>query len=453
MSSTKIAIWLLAACLGCDDSSSPRFPPSLEIIVVHDDDPDPSDATTVANDHDLVRPEDVEDASPSSGSPEAEDTGDEQSAAAGDAGRGWDAEDTEEGIDGEDAAEAADYLEPTGTEDAFESEDWAPDVSQPEKDTQDAGESNDGTEDAVSETSPPQAVDSLPGSVLFGNPDSLAAAWATGNTDAPASDLQAIHELAEIPTAAWFGAWNSDLANEVGSYVSLADSAGAVPVLVAYRLSWCNTFAADGSDEAAYLSWIEEMAEGVGGRKAAVILEPGALTPSNLGCLTEADKGKQLALIQSAVSLLKQQGAWVYIDTGRPKLDELPAVAEHLVAAGVGSADGFAVNVAGFETSDDSIVLGQALAGIIAGHGFDTHFVIDTGRNGNGPEGGPDSWCNPPGRALGHIPTTVTGALLVDAFLWVKPPGESDGECNGGPAAGKFWTAYALELIANPVWW
>ena len=33
---------------------------------------------------------------------------------------------------------------------------------------------------------------------------------------------------------------------------------------------------------------------------------------------------------------------------------------------------------------------------------------------------------------------------LVDAFLWIKTPGESDGTCSGGPAAGKWWGEYAL---------
>ncbi len=45
-------------------------------------------------------------------------------------------------------------------------------------------------------------------------------------------------------------------------------------------------------------------------------------------------------------------------------------------------------------------------------------------------------WCNPPGRALGEAPTTKTADALVDAYLWVKRPGESDGECKGGPEGG-----------------
>jgi endoglucanase len=94
-----------------------------------------------------------------------------------------------------------------------------------------------------------------------------------------------------------------------------------------------------------------------------------------------------------------------------------------------------------------------------------THFVIDTSRNGQGPWVGTLDWCNPPGRGLGITPTTTTGNPLVDAFLWVKVPGESDGQCDrsgtgtdpewGGvtdPAAGAWFPAQAHQLIqlANP---
>jgi endoglucanase len=83
------------------------------------------------------------------------------------------------------------------------------------------------------------------------------------------------------------------------------------------------------------------------------------------------------------------------------------------------------------------------LAGALGGK----HFIIDTSRNGNGPLSG--AWCNPPGRALGTPPTTGTGEPIVDAFLWIKRPGESDGTCEGGPAAGRWWPEYALELARN----
>ena len=53
----------------------------------------------------------------------------------------------------------------------------------------------------------------------------------------------------------------------------------------------------------------------------------------------------------------------------------------------------------------------------------------------------------PPGRGLGADPTTETGDDRVDALLWVKRPGESDGACRPGePAAGQWYPEYALGL-------
>lgn len=119
-----------------------------------------------------------------------------------------------------------------------------------------------------------------------------------------------------------------------------------------------------------------------------------------------------------------------------------------------------ALNVAGIESRYE-----QALGGTEP----TTHFVIDTSRNGNGPwDGGenvgdwpdPQLWCNPLDRAIGALPTTDTGDALVDAYLWIKIPGESDGECYRGtggpedpargyeaPRAGGWFVQMAAELL------
>jgi endoglucanase len=101
-----------------------------------------------------------------------------------------------------------------------------------------------------------------------------------------------------------------------------------------------------------------------------------------------------------------------------------------------------------------------------------THFVIDTSRNGVGPwrppagvYPDPQDWCNPPDRGLGLRPTANTGIALLDAYLWVKIPGESDGECTRGlgpagttvdpewqridPGAGQWFPEMALDLVHN----
>jgi endoglucanase len=99
------------------------------------------------------------------------------------------------------------------------------------------------------------------------------------------------------------------------------------------------------------------------------------------------------------------------------------------------------------------------------------HFVIDTSRNGQGPwtptRSYPDAqdWCNPPDRGLGLRPTANTGNALIDAYLWIKIPGESDGECTRGlgpggttvdpewglidPAAGAWFPEMAFDLVHN----
>ena len=103
-----------------------------------------------------------------------------------------------------------------------------------------------------------------------------------------------------------------------------------------------------------------------------------------------------------------------------------------------------------------------------------THFIIDTSRNGRGPWTptqtfpDPQTWCNPPDRGIGRRPTANTGNALVDAYVWIKVPGELDGQCSRGlgsgdnvvdpiwgqvdPDAGVWFPAQALELakLANP---
>jgi len=54
------------------------------------------------------------------------------------------------------------------------------------------------------------------------------------------------------------------------------------------------------------------------------------------------------------------------------------------------------------------------------------------------------------GRALGVAPSTAEGVDGVDALLWVKTPGVSDGVCSAGqPRAGVYWPEYARSLVVN----
>jgi len=100
---------------------------------------------------------------------------------------------------------------------------------------------------------------------------------------------------------------------------------------------------------------------------------------------------------------------------------------------------GFSLNVSNFNWSVDEFDYAHAVAKALGG---DAHALIDTSRNGAGSDG---QWCNPPDRLIGEASGTL-GDGVVDTNLWIKPPGESDGPCNGGPAAGSWWPTAAVEL-------
>lgn len=68
------------------------------------------------------------------------------------------------------------------------------------------------------------------------------------------------------------------------------------------------------------------------------------------------------------------------------------------------------------------------LAPELRNNGFPAHFIMDTGRNGKqGLRQEWGNWCNVRGAGFGVRPTTNTGDSNFDAFVWIKPGGESDG--------------------------
>jgi endoglucanase len=190
----------------------------------------------------------------------------------------------------------------------------------------------------------------------------------------------------------------------------------------------------------AYTAFIADFAVGLEGRDAIVVLEPDALALED--CLSSAQVVEREALMADAVTVLTAAGASVYLDAGDSAWVPADEMAEHLVAANLAGAAGFALNVSHTETTADTIGYAEELRAIV---GDGAHYIVDTGRNGLGPTDD-HAWCNPRERAVGDLPTLATGVDGADAYLWVKPPGDSDGSCNGGPVAGAWWSDYAREL-------
>lgn len=229
----------------------------------------------------------------------------------------------------------------------------------------------------------------------------------------------------------------------------------------------------------------------------------------------------RFAMLDYAVNKLKENpGTSVYLDGTHSGWLGAGDAADRLIQAGIENADGFFLNVSNYRLTEHLAKYGTWISKCIAfasnpaswgnGHSewcasqyspadpndFSTwnltdqwyadnvesqnwwysesvlkHFVIDTSRNGQGPwtpttsYPDPQDWCNPPDRGAGIRPTANTGNSLLDAYLWVKIPGESDGECTRGlgpagatvdpewglidPPAGQWFPEMALQLVEN----
>jgi endoglucanase len=302
-------------------------------------------------------------------------------------------------------------------------------------------------------------------------------------------------------------------------------SAGGATAVQEYK-DWIDGFAAGIGDEAALvilepdglgiIPWYKQFR---GLDSEAVDYE--WCQPAEADEATAADE--RFEMLNYAVDALKAQpNVRVYLDGTHSAWLGSGDAAHRLVQAGVERADGFFLNVSNYRFTEHLVKYGTWIAKCIWfgndagswGYGhfdwcasqyypataddFSTwgltdqwysdnvesqtwvpypgdeglrRFVVDTSRNGHGPwtptasYPDPQDWCNPPDRGLGLLPTADTGITLIDAYLWIKIPGESDGECTRGlgpagetidpewglidPAAGDWFPEMALDLVQN----
>jgi endoglucanase len=286
----------------------------------------------------------------------------------------------------------------------------------------------------------------LAGQNFYVDPAS-AAMRAANSANPPSPELTMI---ANTPQAYWLD--QAFPAGTVGGTVAriagAAQAAGAMPIFTLYAIPHrdCGSYAAGGfGSGAGYRQWIDSIAAGLGGSPAVIIVEPDAIPMA--GCLSADQRQERFDLLRYAVdTLTADPAANVYIDGGHSRWMTPEALAAALNDVGVGKAKGFSLNVSNFFTTGEEIGYGEAVSGLTNG----AHYVIDTGRNGLGPEAdSAENWCNPSGRALGTPPTTDTAGAHADAYLWIKRVGESDGSCNGGPGAGTFVNQFAISLARS----
>jgi len=192
---------------------------------------------------------------------------------------------------------------------------------------------------------------------------------------------------------------------------------------------------------------------------------------------------KSFRLPNVSVYIDAAHAGWLGWDDNRAKMAKIfkTVLAE---AGGPHMIRGFALNVSNYThlTNRDGAVLeptnpcpnelayANTLRKTLSMYGFKDHgFLIDTSRNGKGGiRKAWGSWCNVRGAGLGERPR-ANPEPGIDAYFWIKPPGESDGSSDpdgprfdkmcagpdaapGAPQAGQWFESYFLDLVrhANP---
>jgi cellulase/cellobiase CelA1 len=287
------------------------------------------------------------------------------------------------------------------------------------------------------------------------DPDGNAARQAEAyRKEGKAEQASLMRKIAKQPVAEWIG--TEDPEGQTRKVTTAASKAGRDALLVLYNLPHrdCGQYSKGGAPDAgAYRDWLARVMKGIGKRSATVIVEPDAIPHVLMeGCTPAEFTDERYQLLNEAVGKLQSlPDVRVYLDAGNPDWVRDPgALVEPMKRAGIETADGFSLNVSNYQTTASNKAYGKKFSPMVG----NKPFVIDTSRNGNGPVAGAaggdeEAWCNPKGRALGAAPTTKTGDEIVDGYLWIKRPGESDGECKGGPKAGEWWPSYALGLARN----
>ena len=309
--------------------------------------------------------------------------------------------------------------------------------------------------DTAPEFDVPAATDvrPLPARAVYVDPNSLAANAGAAERDDRSKAVET--RLAAVPTAVTVGDFLGDkVTSEVQRVTTGASALGQMAVLQVYNLPYRDIgggFSAGGANNAEeYRAFTETVAAAIGNRAALIILEPDSL--GQMRSLSNQRQFERYLLLNEAVDrYAKLPNARVYLDGTHCGWIPAELMAQRLLRAGVGRAQGFFTNVANYQPTDAELSRARSISQLTGG----AHFVVDTGRNGNGPYPGAlrNRWCNPPGRALGSLPTLATNESLADAFLWIKTPGASDGNCGrGNPPAGTFWTERAVELATNAGW-
>ena len=348
------------------------------------------------------------------------------------------------------------------------------------------------------------------GAEFYVNPNYVKSIESTPTTD-PA-DKKLLEKMKKFPTGLWIdriaAIENVPVWLEGAEKQAKAKGKPVVPVIVVYDLPNRDCAAAasageltveDGGEQRYRTEFIDPIAEHFAKHpdlKIAVVLEPDSLAnlATNLG-IEQCAKSQKIYKNSTAyaISKLSLPNVYIYLDaahagwlgwnSNRNRVTDVYVEVLEM-AGGADRIRGFATNVSNYNALEgewgkklesssptpNELSYVEALAGTLAEKGIkDKGFLVDTSRNGVQESRTVwGNWCNIKLAGLGPRPQ-VAPQPLVDAYFWVKPPGESDGtsdtsaarfdkNCRSAdaiveaPEAGQWFPEHLLMMMkaANP---
>ncbi|GMF26909.1 unnamed protein product [Phytophthora lilii] len=233
------------------------------------------------------------------------------------------------------------------------------------------------------------------------------------------------------------------------------------PTIVIYGLpqkDCAHGFSTSGSNSNTndYRAFLQQLADAAGTQQVVYILEPDAIgLLADDGCGIDKGYADNLGVAMDILS--QNSNAEIYLDVGYWTLsnDEQAAA----VAKIVNSVDpncktkGISLNTSNYRSNAE---MAATCERFVKASGRDYKCVVDSSRNFVSPPS--KEWCNANWAGIGELPTSNTDSEYVSRYVWVKPPGESDGECTGqsdqalrGPNAGNFFPGHFVQLWDNGV--
>lgn len=269
-----------------------------------------------------------------------------------------------------------------------------------------------------------------------------------------------IQPIAEQSTALWLHGDGDFVFSSLRDNVLQAQTEHRTPVIVLYNIPYrdCGNFSQGGAKNLdQYRSWIDRIASTIGDTPLITVVEPDALLLTDSEQCVKAfsnsphKRSERLAALQYAIQQLNTSNNNVYIDAGHAVWKTPFEVAQLLKEVGIDSADGIALNTANHYSTEMNFDRAKEISSALH---HSLRIVVDTSRNGVSHTSYNGNWCNAPGRSLGDEPTLTSieeDNVTLDAMLWVKYPGKSDGICDGGMDAGLWDVKLARELVRNRI--